>query len=200
MYIQTIDPNEATGEIAQMYEGDLKSMGMVMNATRCWSALPEAGPAAEHLLHAARDNFSLGLRAWRLIVLIAARQIPSTYCSQVYSKVLMLRHGLSKEDVVAIQRDFRTAAVLTPAEVAMLAYAEQVVVDASKIGPADIEALRAHGFTDRNIADIAFCAAHRAFVSRFFDAVGASPEASFFDPDPEFRAQMTVGKPLPVEA
>jgi hypothetical protein len=33
-------------------------------------------------------------------------------------------------------------------------------------------------------------------MSRYFDAVGASPEAVFFDPDPEFRAAMTVGKPI----
>lgn len=199
MYIKTIEPRDATGEIAGMYDGDIQSMGFVMEGTSCWSALPEAGPVAEHLLHTARDNFSLGLRAWRLIVLIAAKHIPSTYCSQVYSKILMLKHDLSREQVAAIQRDFRTAG-LPPAEVAMLAYAEQVAIDASKIRPADIETLRAHGFTDRQVAEIAFCAAHRAFVSRYFDAVGASPEAFFFDPDPEFRAQMTVGKPLPAEA
>lgn len=197
MYIETIDPTDATGAIAEMYEGDIRSMGMVMDATRCWSALPEAGPVAEHLLQTARDNFSLGLKAWRLIVLIAAKHIPSTYCSQVYSKILVLRHGLSREQVAAIQRDFRTAPALTPAEVAMLAYAEQVTINASKITRAHIEALRQHGFTDRQVAEIAFCAAHRAFVSRFFDAVGAVPEAAFFDPDPEFRAQMTVGRPLP---
>jgi alkylhydroperoxidase family enzyme len=196
MYIKTIDPSDATGEIARMYEGDIQSMGMVMNATSCWSALPEAGPVAEHLLHTARGNFSLGLKAWRLIVLIVAKHVPSTYCTQVYSKILQARHGLTRQEVAEIQRDFRTAPALTPAEVAMLAYAEQIAIDASRIGPADIAALRAAGFSDRNIADIAFCAAHRAFVSRYFDAVGATPEAEFLDPDPEFRAQMTVGKPL----
>jgi len=196
MYIKTVDPEDATGEIADMYAGDMQSMGLVMNATSCWSALPEAGPAAEHLLHAARDNFSLGLRAWRLIVLIAAKHVPSTYCTQVYSKVLQTRHGFTRDEVAAIHRDFRSAPALGPAEVAMLGYAEQVVIDASKIGPADIDALRTGGFTDRNIADIAFCAAHRAFVSRYFDAVGATPEAMFLDADPDFRAKMTVGKPL----
>lgn len=195
MYIKTVEPEEATGEIAEMYASDIRSMGVVMNATACWSVLPEAGPAAEHLLHAARDNFSLGLRAWRLIVLIAAKHIPSTYCSHVYAKVLQ-SHGLSREDILAIHADFRTAAALSQAEIAMLAYAQQVVIDASRIGPADIEALRAHGFSDRQVAEIAFCAAHRAFVSRYFDAVGATPEAAFLDPDPEFRERMTVGKPL----
>ena len=47
------------------------------------------------MLDEARGKFSLGLRAWRLITLIAARHIPSTYCSYVYGKQLIgvvLRH------------------------------------------------------------------------------------------------------------
>jgi hypothetical protein len=31
-------------------------------------------------------------------------------------------------------------------------------------------------------------------VSRFFDAMGAGPEAAFIDNDAGFRAAMTVGK------
>ncbi|UXN72840.1 hypothetical protein N8D56_17100 [Devosia sp. A8/3-2] len=78
----------------------------------------------------------------------------------------------------------------------MLAYAEQVTRDASKITQADIDALRAVGFTDVEISDIALCASFRCFLSRFFDATGASPEPIFFDEDPEFREAMTVGKPI----
>jgi SAM-dependent methyltransferase len=54
--------------------------------------------------------------------------------------------------------------------------------------------LRAAGFTDRQICDIALCAALRCFMSRFFDAVGASPEPPFFDRDEAFRTALTVGK------
>jgi hypothetical protein len=36
----------------------------------------------------------------------------------------------------------------------------------------------------------------RSFVSRFFDATGASPEPAFLSPDPEVRRAMTVGKPI----
>jgi alkylhydroperoxidase family enzyme len=102
---------------------------------------------------------------------------------------------LDKQQVLAIQRDFRTAG-LDAKTVAMLAYAQQVARDASKIGQANIETLRSAGFNDQQIGEIAFCASFRCFMSRYFDAVGASPEAVFFDPDPEFRATMTVGKPI----
>ena len=193
MFIATIGEEDATGEIAEIYRDEAKALGFVMEGTRCWTALPHIAPIVEHLLHAARNNFSLGLVNWRLITLVAAKQIPSTYCSHVYAKLLVNDLG-SKQKVLAIQHDFRSAG-LAAKIVAMLAYAEQIARDASLITNDDIAALRKHGFSDREIADIAFCASYRCFMSRYFDAVGAMPESSWLDPDPEFRAAMTVGKP-----
>lgn len=194
MFIATVDETDATGEIAELYRNETAAVGFVMEGTRCWTALPHLSPMVEHLLHTARSNFSLGLTNWRLITLIAAKEVPSTYCSHVYGKLLARDLG-SREQVLAIQRDFRSAG-LPARDVAMLAYAEQVADDASKITEADIEALRGHGFTDQQIADIAFCASLRCFLSRYFDATGATPEPFWFDPDETFRAAMTVGKPI----
>jgi alkylhydroperoxidase family enzyme len=95
--------------------------------------------------------------------------------------------------VLAVQRDFRNAG-LPEREVAMLAYAEKIARNAAEVGEADIAALREAGFSDLEICDIAVCASFRCFVSRFFDAVGADPDAVYLDPDPEFREAMTVGK------
>jgi alkylhydroperoxidase family enzyme len=78
----------------------------------------------------------------------------------------------------------------------MLSYAEAIGKDASRVTNADIAALRAVGFSDVQICDIALCAAFRCFVSRFFDAVGAGPEPVFIDKNANFRTAMTVGKPL----
>jgi uncharacterized peroxidase-related enzyme len=132
------------------------------------------------------------MREWRLITLIAAKQIPSTYCSHVYGKQLVEHLG-SKDAVLAVQRDFRTAG-LSEKDVEMLAYAEKVARDASQITQRDVDRLRAVGFTDQQVCDIALCAAFRCFVSRFFDAMGAGPEAAFIDTDEAFRSAMTVGK------
>ena len=193
MFIATIDEKDATGEIAAIYRDEAEALGFVMEGTKCWTALPHISAMVEHLLHAARSNFSLGLTSWRLITLIAAKQIPSTYCSHVYAKLLVKDLG-SKEQVLAIQHNFHSAG-LTAKDVAMLGYAEQIARDASLITQADIDALRGHGFTDRQIADIAFCTSYRCFMSRYFDAVGAMPESVWLDPDPAFRTAMTVGKP-----
>lgn len=191
MYIKTVSDAEAEGEIAQIYADERAAMGMVMNATRCWSARPDMLAPVEHLLHQLRNGFSLGLVNFRLITLIVAKHVPSSYCSHVYFRTLS--KALGREKVLAIHRDFRTAG-LTPAEVAMLAYAEQIAIDASKITEANIDGLRAVGLTDLNIADIALAASYRCFMSRYFDAIGATVEPDFLDEDADIRAEMAVGK------
>jgi uncharacterized peroxidase-related enzyme len=191
MYIRTIEPGETTGEIADLYNAEIASMGKVMQATQCWSARPDMIVPIESLLHRIRDNFSLGLVNFRLITFIAAKFVPSSYCSHVYFKTLSAAIG--RKQALAVQADHRNAG-LSDQQVAMLDYAEQITRDASRIGQADIDRLRAVGFSDLNIADIALAASFRNFMSRYFDAVGATVEPEFLDADPEVRAQMSVGK------
>ncbi|ODT72579.1 MAG: alkylhydroperoxidase [Pelagibacterium sp. SCN 63-23] len=190
MFIDTVKPADATGEIAEIYEAELASMGRVMQATQCWSARPDMLAPIEALMHRIRDGFSLGLVNFRLITLIAAKHVPSGYCSQVYFRSLSTMIG--REQTLAVHRDYRTAG-LSAQQVEMLAYAEQITKDASRIGPADIERLRVVGLSDLNIADIALAASLRNFMSRYFDAVGATAEAEFIDADPEVRARLTGG-------
>ncbi|HQZ12988.1 MAG TPA: alkylhydroperoxidase, partial [Devosia sp.] len=146
MYLETIGAEEATGEVAELYRSSLENRGFVMDADACWTAVPGLFPLVDHMLVTARNNFTLGRLNWRLITLIAAKEVPSSYCSHVYASLLVADLG-SKEQVLAIQRDFRNAG-LSARDVAMLAYAEQVARDASRITEADIDALRAHGFND----------------------------------------------------
>jgi uncharacterized peroxidase-related enzyme len=192
MFLRTIAEGDATGGIAEIYEKQKSQIGFVMAATKCFTARPDLLPAYTDFSNKIRAGFSLGVREWRLITLVAAKQIPSTYCAYVYSQQLIGDLG-SKEAVLAVQRDFRSAG-LSDKDVAMLAYAEKIAKDASKVTEADIHGLRSAGFTDQQICDIALCAAFRCFVSRFFDAIGAGPEAAFIDDDVEFRSAMTVGR------
>jgi uncharacterized peroxidase-related enzyme len=192
VFLQTIAEEEATGRVAEIYETQKSQLGFVMEAAKCFTARADLLPIYTDFSEKIRSGFSLGLREWRLITLIAAKHIPSTYCSYVYGKQLIGDLG-SKEAVIAVQRDFRTAG-LSDRDVEMLAYAETITKDASRISQLDVDRLRSVGFTDQEICDIALCAAFRCFVSRFFDAVGAGPEAAFIDADEEFRTTMGVGQ------
>lgn len=192
MYLKTTTDEEATGEVARIYAAQKEQLGFVMDAVRSFTTRSDILPLYTTFINGARDSFSLGPKAWRMITLIAAKSVPSTYCSLVYGKQLISDLG-TKERVLAVQRDFRSAG-LSDKEIEMLAYAEKVSNNASRITEHDIDRLRSVGFTDIEISDIALCAAFRCFVSRYFDAVGAEPDAAYVDDDPEFRAALTVGR------
>jgi uncharacterized peroxidase-related enzyme len=196
MFLKTISSEAATGRVAEIYEKQNSQSGFVMDAARCFTTRPDLLPLYTDFSDGIRAGFSLGMREWRLITLIAAKQIRSTYCSHVYGKQLIADLG-SKEAVLAVQRDFRKAG-LSDKDVKMLDYAEKIVIDASRVSKGDIDALRAVGFSDPQICDIALCASFRCFVSRFFDATGAGTESVFLDADENFRSAMTVGKPVSV--
>lgn len=99
---------------------------------------------------------------------------------------------IGREQTLAVHRDYRNAG-LTEQQVAMLAYAEQITIDASRITQSDIGSLRAVGLTDVNIADIALAASFRNFLSRYFDAVDAEVEDDFLDSELDIRDELSVG-------
>jgi hypothetical protein len=108
MFLQTIGEEEATGRVAQIYEAQKSQLGFIMATAKCFTTRPDLLPIYTDFSEKIRSGFSLGLREWRLITLIAAKHVPSTYCSHVYGKQLLGDLG-SKEAVMAVQRDFRTA-------------------------------------------------------------------------------------------
>ncbi len=162
MFIKSVDPTEATGDIADLYAAKVESSGMVMEATQCWSARPDIIIPVENLLTKLWDGFSLGLLNYKLITFVAAQHVPSSYCSHVYFR--LLSEELGRERTLAVRRDYGSAG-LSEQQVAMLDYAAQISKDASKITDEDIQKLRSVGLSDLNIADIALAASFRAFMS-----------------------------------
>jgi len=196
MFLQTVAEKDATGALAEAYRLEKEDAGFVPESARCFSTRPDLLPLFHAFFAGVRGGFSLDARDWSLVTLIAAKHVHSTYCSHVYSQRLTALLG-SKDAVLAIQRDYRSAG-LPERDLAMLSYAEKIATEAHRIVQADIDRLRAAGFSDLNISDIALCASFRCFLSKFVDATGAVPEPAFHDSDEAFRTAMTVGRPLAV--
>ena len=70
-----------------------------------------------------------------------------------------------------------TRADLDPANRAMLDYVAKLTLTPHEMIPADVENLRAVGFSDRAILDIAQITAYYAYVNRIADGLGVSLEA-----------------------
>ena len=58
----------------------------------------------------------------------------------------------------------------------MLAFAEKISDDANAVTPADIGALRAAGFTEEQIVDIALCTSMRIFTTKLNASLGVEPD------------------------
>ena len=75
-----------------------------------------------------------------------------------------------------IERDYRSAA-LTPADRAMLDYTAKLTRSPWAMREDDIGQLRAGGFSDRAILDIAMVVAYYAYVNRIADGLGLTLES-----------------------
>jgi hypothetical protein len=78
MFLETIEEEQAAGRIAEIYEKQKAQLGFVMEAAKCFTARPDLLPIYTDFSDSIRAGFSLGVREWRLITLIAAKHIPST--------------------------------------------------------------------------------------------------------------------------
>ena len=75
----------------------------------------------------------------------------------------------------AVARDWRTAPI-TEGEKAMLAFAERMTREPHARRRADVDALRAAGFDDAEILEIAHVAGFFNSINRIVDALGIDPE------------------------
>lgn len=75
-----------------------------------------------------------------------------------------------------IAHDWRKAG-LDAANTALCAYAEKLTQEPTEMSPADLDALRAHGFDDRAIHDATQVISYFNYINRVADALGVEPEA-----------------------
>jgi uncharacterized peroxidase-related enzyme len=189
-YIQTIAPDAAQGPVRQMYEGVRGRFGFVPTWAQAFSLRPAVLEGWTGLLKSISSN--LPVRTYELATLAAARAIRSSYCSLAHGSVLADK-VFDAPTVTAIMKD---GGPLEPRERAMMAFAEKVAVSADRVTEADVEGLRAHGYRDEEIFDVAAAAAARCFFAKLVDALGVQADAAFHRLDPAMREALTVGRPV----
>jgi uncharacterized peroxidase-related enzyme len=75
--------------------------------------------------------------------------------------------------VEALQKDYRSAPI-TEQERVMLDYVVKVTKDATRVSPADHDALKAVGFDDKGILQITLITAWFNYINRVADALGVA--------------------------
>lgn len=163
MIISTPDVDVVQGHAAQMYDSDLEADGLVFAHTRAMAVDPEAHEAFVALVGAIVP--SIGLRAYELATLAAARAIGSTHCLLAHGRKALDAGVLDEEQLIRFAAD-PAAAGLDEADQAVVDVATRLSRDPAAMTEADSARLRAAGFTDRQILDVALAAGARNLFSR----------------------------------
>ncbi|MDP6618238.1 MAG: hypothetical protein QGG90_02230 [Nitrospinota bacterium] len=94
--------------------------------------------------------------------------------------------------MIELKEDWRNAGV-DDKDMAMLGYAEKITLNPASIVEADVEGLRAHGWTDIEILEIACLASYRNYIARVANALGVEAEGRHFADDPPTRERLAEG-------
>jgi uncharacterized peroxidase-related enzyme len=185
-FIEPIPEDEASGDVAEMYEDGRATFGYVPNLAKAFSLRPEVFRAWLQLNAAVKAH---DLRRYELATLAAARRLRSSYCALQHGRILA-QEFLSFDDVPRLPEG------LDEADRAVMELAEKVVDDATSVTQADVDRLRELGLSDAEIVDVVLAAAVRCFFSKTLDALGAAPDAAYAELPLEFREALTVGRPI----
>ena len=194
-FIDTVPVAQATGAVRELYERAQTGPGYVPNYAKLFSQHPEVYGAWGALLASVRGN--MDARRYELVTVAAALALRSSYCSLAHGKVLEERL-LAPGQLEAVLRE-RAAAELTPAELAVMAYAEHIARDAASVTDDEVRGLRAHGLTDAEIFDVAAAAAARCFFSKLLDALGAQADSAYAGLAAPLRERLSVGRAVSAE-
>jgi uncharacterized peroxidase-related enzyme len=174
MYVRTPSPEEADGAVKAMYDAAEASDGYLPNQVRLFSLNPAARAAWRQLVESI--NAGMDHRRYELVTLAAAATVRCRYCVSAHAAVVMESDYFDRAEVEEIARDFRSADSLDARDKEIMVFAEKVALDANRVAPEDVDHLRAHGLSDKEIFDVTLAAAARVFYSKVLQAMDADPD------------------------
>lgn len=193
MFVDAVPEESAGGALGDYYQQQRVAWGFLPNYAAAFSTRREVAAAWNLLNKTVREG--MDRRRFEIATIGAARALGSTYCTAAHS--MFLRDVCDDETaMIAIAAD-PSGASLSDQDRAVYAFAGKVASDAASIQQGDVDALRAHGLTDADVADVVFAAAARSFFARVLDGLGAELDvqtAQAFAPD--VLASMIVGRPV----
>ncbi len=175
------EPAEASlpDDIRAIYEANQSKIGFVPNVFRAYARRPEhfrAFMAYHDVLMKGPGNLSRAER--EAIVVAVSSENRCQYCMTAHGAALRI---LGKDPILAerIANNWRTADA-SPRLRAILAFASRVNEPGFAAGDEEIEAMRAAGFSDDDVWDIAAIAAFFGFSNRMAGLMDMRPNEEFY--------------------
>jgi uncharacterized peroxidase-related enzyme len=193
MFIDVPEQAAVDEGVVDWYDKQHAAWGYLPNYAPAFATRPDVAHAWNRLNTTIREGMQR--RRFELATIAAARALGSTYCMAAHCK--FLRDICDDEPTMRAIAADATGGGLDPTDRAVISFAERVVKDASSITADEVQRLRDLGLSDRDVADVVFAAAARAFFATVLDALGVQADAQLAESfDPLIRGQVTVGRPF----
>jgi len=176
MWIKTIEPDIADGELGAFYEELIQKRGKVSNIMKCQSLNVKAMKAHLDLYLSVmfqRSGLSRAEREAVGVVVSSANQCD--YCVHHHAAALQF-YWKDEEKVRQLVRDFREVDVEERLK-GMLAFAWKLTRTPSQMSEADVNNLRQLGLNDRDVLDLTLVVGYFNFVNRLALALGVEFDA-----------------------
>lgn len=141
--------------------------------TGCFATRPEVATAWITLASTVRTG--MDRRRFELATIAAARTRGSTYCTAAHVQVL--RDACRDEPTLRALAQDPDGGHLPPVDAAVYRFAAMVAAAPTSVDHPHVDALRALGLRDSDIADIVYAVGLRLFFATVIDALGAEPDA-----------------------
>ena len=176
-HVPTLD--EMPDDIRELIKSVSEKSGLVPNVFVALAARPEEFRSF-FALHDTLMDKSEGLsKAERELIVVATSAVNECmYCVIAHGAILRIR---SKNPLIADQVAINPAkATLSQRERDIVNFALHVATDSATVTDAEIDDMRAKGFTDDEIWDIGAITAFFALSNRLANFAGISPNAEFY--------------------
>jgi uncharacterized peroxidase-related enzyme len=175
--IAPIDPESATGKVQRLLDAVHRKLGTTLNMTKAMAASPatlegylglSGALGAGAISAATAERIALGVAEWN----------GCSYCLSAHS---YLAENVAKLDAAEIERARRFESSDDDASAA-LRFARRVLYTRGGISEADVEAARAAGLSDAQLADIVGHVAVNVFTNYFNKAFDVEVDFPRVDP------------------
>jgi len=176
-WINTIDPEDATGKLEEIYKKAMGERGKISNILKIHSLLPRTMKTHLDFYMSIMFNKSTLSREEReLIAVVVSGANSCAYCVNHHGEALAHYWG-DRGKVTKAAEDFRSLK-LPKRTMVMLDYAEKLTKTPGKITEEDVSKLRDQGLSDEDILNLGLIIGYFNFVNRVVLGLGVE-----FSPD-----------------
>jgi len=150
--ITTTLPQQAEGKIAEIYQEIESKFGFIPNAIQLGSINPNHMARHWQGIQETIAHETLSAKLFTLIRLLVSETMHCEYCVGLNAGILMQTYGMSAEEIAQVKHSAKQAP-LDERELALLEFVIKGVGDSNSITAEDIEGLKQHGCSEREIFD-----------------------------------------------